>query len=120
MGADCKLTDIEKICLIILFKIEIAEIDYELDIDEISKKEINPEDIAIRRDIIEKMSEDAQQVLEIICSNPRLVDIFCHAGRLNQRNFLKYMISKGYLNWTLTHTHKVFQEVKQALKEMIT
>jgi hypothetical protein len=128
MEENGELSELEKTCLWLLFNIQYPSIDYELDINQLDRHEEDPEDIVIKWNIIEKMSQDAQDVLEIICLNPQLVDVFCNGGRIDQKKFIVYLKNsfkddKGKYtmwNWTISRTKRAFNEVRKALKEMIT
>ena len=115
------VSEAEQICLFDKYQIYLASIDYELDAESFSSSEPNQEELTIKREILEKMSQDAQEVLELICSNPQLVDVFCsNWGRIDIKEFTYFINDRFHWCWSRHQTRKAFREIKAALKEMIS
>ena len=114
------MSEAEKACLYDQCKVYISHIDYELDTESFPEEKPNQEELVIKKEIVERMSETAQEILEFIWANPRLVDVFCNWGKIDQKRFTNYL--RYRLDWKLPprEASLAFKEVRRALKEIVT
>ena len=77
------------------------------------------EDMVIKKDLVERMSSEAQDVLELLTNSQRITSIYCSYGRIDQKGLIKFMRKIGSWEIPDNKIKSIFEEIKRTLKEMV-